>query len=203
MQTHAAPAWRGLLSKIPALVVGSTLPALALAGPVQGADVPRPAPVLDRPALDGIDRRLDSTEAGVVLVHFFATWCEPCRDEMAALDRLDAAMAGRAFAILAVDVAEPEIRVRRFFATHPVRFPILLDEDRTALKTWEVKAFPTSLLVTGTGERRTVRLHAAEPVDWDDPAARRQIDRLLAGEEPDAALPAVEATPEQATGATQ
>ena len=43
-----------------------------------------------------------------VLVHFFATWCEPCIEELGALDRL--AATGRV-AVLAVDVGEVDDRV--------------------------------------------------------------------------------------------
>jgi thiol-disulfide isomerase/thioredoxin len=60
----------------------------------------------------------------VVLVHFFATWCEPCRAEMAALQRLADRFAQRPFAILAVDVGEVDSRVRKFFESVPVTFPI-------------------------------------------------------------------------------
>lgn len=205
MQSHAAPASRGSRRKNRYPAAGSLLLACALASAARASDVPRPAPELARPALDGAVHRLGSASADVVLVHFFATWCAPCREEMAALDRLDAEMKGRSFAILAVDVGEPEVRVRRFFQKHPVGFPILLDEDRAALKTWRVEAFPTSLLVTGTGTERTVRLAATAPVDWDHPSARRQIDRLLAGEAPesDAALPLAEQPQESPSGDTQ
>jgi thiol-disulfide isomerase/thioredoxin len=156
---------------------------LALATSAAGAppDSARPAPQLALRTLDGTTRGLESAPDRLILVHFFATWCEPCRDEMAALDRLSAHMKDR-LVILAVDVGEPEVRVRRFFDTREPNFPILLEEDRAAMKRWGVNAFPTSFLVDGTGGARTIRLTAAIPVDWDDPAPSRILERLVAGE---------------------
>lgn len=190
VQLLSAPAWRGTEVKFRKVAAGSMLAAVlalaASAGGAQGLDSARPAPELALPALDGTTQRLESVRERLILVHFFATWCEPCRDEMAALDRLAARMKDRPFAILAVDVGEPEVRVRRFFDRQKVRFPVLLDEDRASMKRWAVNAFPTSFLVEAGGGRRTIRLTAAIPVDWDDPAANRILDRLITGEEPGA-----------------
>ena len=83
----------------------------------------------------------------VVLVHFFATWCEPCRAEMAALQRLAHRFAQRPFAILAVDVGEVDSRVRRFFESVPVTFPILLDRDKAVTKAWQVSTLPTTFVL--------------------------------------------------------
>lgn len=202
----SAPAWRGSERKFLNGAAGSFLAAaLALTPPAGGAaaaDIAHPAPELALAALDGTVRSLESAPERVILVHFFATWCEPCRDEMAALDRLAARLKGRSFAILAVDVGEPEVRLRRFFEKQKVGFPILLDEDRAAMKRWAVNAFPTSYVIDGAGANRTVRLAAAFPVDWDEPSAGRILARLLAGEGPgaDDTLPTLK---EQPSGETQ
>jgi thiol-disulfide isomerase/thioredoxin len=58
-----------------------------------------------------------------VLVHFFATWCEPCREELPALNRLHERSAQRAM-VLAISVAENGQRVNRFFQQVPVQFPV-------------------------------------------------------------------------------
>jgi thiol-disulfide isomerase/thioredoxin len=83
----------------------------------------------------------------VVLLHFFATWCEPCRAEMISLRHLSARHAGRPLSVLAVDVAEVRPRVERFFAADPVPFPILLDADRAVAKAWRIEALPTTVVL--------------------------------------------------------
>ena len=187
VQLPSAPAWRGSERKFRNGAAGSILAAvlvmLAPATDAWGAESPRPAPELTLSTLDGTPRSLESVRGRLILVHFFATWCEPCRDELAALDRLSVRMKDR-LAILAVDVGEPEVRVRRFFDKQKVSFPILLDEDRATMKRWAVNAFPTSFLIDGTNADLPIRLSATIPVDWDDPAATRIIERLVAGDAP-------------------
>ena len=58
-----------------------------------------PALVLED--LDGRSHRLESYRGKVVLINFWATWCEPCREEMPSIDRLLRSMDGRPFAVLA------------------------------------------------------------------------------------------------------
>jgi thiol-disulfide isomerase/thioredoxin len=81
-----------------------------------------------------------------VLVHFFATWCEPCREELPALNRL-AARAGGNVTVLAIAVADADSSVQRFFATTPVDFPILLDRDRAVARAWNVTTLPTTFVL--------------------------------------------------------
>lgn len=89
-----------------------------------------PPLVLDR--LDGPAIDLAEFRGRPVIVHFFATWCAPCIEEIAALDAL-ATRLGAGVTILAVDVGEVDARVRNFFRQRPMRFPILLDRDRAAM----------------------------------------------------------------------
>ncbi|MCK7496923.1 MAG: TlpA family protein disulfide reductase [Comamonadaceae bacterium] len=63
----------------------------------------------------------------VVLVNFWATWCEPCRDELPSMMRLRQRFAGRPFEVLAVDAGEGEARVKEFLQKMPLSFPVLLD----------------------------------------------------------------------------
>ncbi|MCK0206599.1 TlpA family protein disulfide reductase [Starkeya koreensis] len=147
------------------------------------ADVPPAAPLAYGQAppphelrtLAGERQTLAALHGRPVLVHFFATWCEPCREELAGLSRLAARRKDRPLALLAVDVGEVELRVRRFFDANSVPFPVLLDEDRAAMKAWKVVALPSSFVLDAAG---TLRLYASGPVDWDDPAADRLIDAL-------------------------
>ncbi|WP_245516226.1 TlpA family protein disulfide reductase [Ancylobacter aquaticus] len=142
------------------------------------------APALSLPSLDHGRQDLAALKGRPVLVHFFATWCAPCREEMAGLSRL-AERGTSGVAILAVDVGEVPVRVRRFFDARPVPFPVLLDEDRAALKAWKVAGLPASFVLDGT---HALRLFADGPVDWDDPAAERQLTALMTDMPADSAV---------------
>jgi thiol-disulfide isomerase/thioredoxin len=119
---------------------------------------------------------LASFRGGVVLVHFFATWCEPCRAEMASLQRLAVRYADRPLAILAVNVAEVAPRVSRFFASQPVSFAILLDADRAVTKAWQIDALPTTIVLD---PELTPVLVAAGDLDWDRADVDAAINALL------------------------
>ncbi len=112
----------------------------------------------------------------VVLVHFFATWCEPCRAEMFALQRLADRFARRPLTILAIDVGEVDSRVRRFFETLPVTFPILLDRDKAVTKAWQVSTLPTTFVLDRTFSPRFM---VEGDFDWDRSDAHHALDVLI------------------------
>jgi thiol-disulfide isomerase/thioredoxin len=99
-----------------------------------------------------------------VIVHFFATWREPCRAEMAALRRVADRFAQKPITILAISVTEVDVRVRRFFETEPVSFPILLDRDRAVSATWQVSTLPTTFALDRSLKPRLV---VEGDFDWD------------------------------------
>jgi peroxiredoxin len=106
-------------------------------------------PIFSLPNTAGADVALEAARGHVVLVHFFATWCEPCREELPALNRLTA-RAGGNVKVLAIAVADADRSVQRFFATTPVDFPILLDRDRAVAKAWNVATLPTTFVLDGS-----------------------------------------------------
>lgn len=120
-------------------------------------------PSFELPSLDGPAQDLARHRGRVVLVHFFATWCEPCRAEMAKLTELLARFAGRPIEVVAISVAEADGAVRRFFAGEPLPFPILLDRDRAVAKAWSIDTLPSTLVLD---RRLRPRWLAAGDVDW-------------------------------------
>lgn len=96
--------------------------------------------------LDGTTVPLKAFKGHTVLVHFFATWCEPCREELPALNRFLNRSATNA-SVVAISVADADPRVKRFFEQTPVDFPVLLDRDRAVAKSWNVSALPTTYIL--------------------------------------------------------
>jgi len=133
-------------------------------------------PPLSLEDLDGRTHALEHYRGKVVLINFWATWCEPCREEMPSINRLRGSLSGQPFVVLAVNLGESEARIRRFLAQLPLDFPVLLDRDSAAARAWRARVLPTSFLVGADGR---VRYFMAGEYDWSQPAAREAILSLL------------------------
>lgn len=120
---------------------------------------------------------LDQLRGRSVLVHFFATWCEPCRAELQSLQQLADKMHGRPFAVIAIDTGEPDSRAQRFFASRPVPFAVLLDRDGALGKAWQIDALPTTFVLDAN---LIPRLVAEGDVDWSRPDVEEALTNLIA-----------------------
>ena len=132
-------------------------------------------------SIAGTRLRLADHSDRVVLIHFFATWCEPCRAEVSALQRLTVRYAQQPVTVLAIDVGEVGSRVRHFFDALPVSFPILLDEDRAVAKSWQVSTLPTTFVLNWALEPRFI---VEGDFDWDGPEVDAKLNALLANGPP-------------------
>ena len=133
-------------------------------------------PPLELADLRGRKHSLADYRGKVVLVNFWATWCEPCREEMPSMERLRVSLAERPFAVLAVNLAEPESRIAKFLDTVPVGFPILLDRDTKTTRAWQAKVLPATYIVGPDG---AIRYHHVGELDWSKPQVRKLILGLM------------------------
>jgi cytochrome c biogenesis protein CcmG, thiol:disulfide interchange protein DsbE len=109
-----------------------------------------------------------ATKGKVVLVDFWATWCEPCKKSFPKLQALQVKYKSK---LTVVGVAEPEPeekgseaqkKVVEFGKTHGADFPLLFDGSRAIAKNWNPKTMPTSFIVDKQGVVRFVH------VGWHD-----------------------------------
>ena len=140
--------------------------------PWRAAKVP-PLQLVD---LDGTKRSLAAYNGRVVVINFWATWCEPCRAEMPSMEKLAKRLGPGKIVFLAVNYQEHPDRIRRFLERTPVTFPVLLDSDGSATKAWTRRIFPTSVVVGADGRPRHI---ITGEYDWDGPDAARLLDPLL------------------------
>lgn len=111
----------------------------------------------------------------VTLVHFWATWCAPCVDEMPKLQRFARELEGRKdFALLMVAVADDRKKALAFVGGTSATF---FDDGWTVSKSWGSDKLPeTHLVVDG---RRVHTFIGAQ--NWDDAAVRAKVQEALAG----------------------
>jgi thiol-disulfide isomerase/thioredoxin len=135
-----------------------------------------PAPPLVLRDLAGAAHDLAGYRGHVVVVNFWATWCEPCKDEMPSFRRLRARLAGRPVVVLAVNYGEAPARVEAFLRDVPVDGPVLLDAGQEAARAWRVRLLPASFVVGPDGRPRHGVLGE---LDWGSDAAVHAVASLL------------------------
>lgn len=117
---------------------------------------PRPAPAFVVEMLEGGDKALGDLQGKVVLVDFWATWCQPCLEAMPQLQKLYSANSDRGFAVLGVSIDEDNDRVekiKRIVDKMKISYPISLDAKQTpAWHQFKVKAIPAMYLLDGESQ---------------------------------------------------
>ncbi|MBM4439133.1 MAG: TlpA family protein disulfide reductase [Candidatus Rokubacteria bacterium] len=133
-------------------------------------------PSLSLKDLNGAVHQLADYRGRVVLVNFWATWCEPCRDEMPSMQRLKETFAGQTFEVLAVNYGENPPRVREFVERERLRLVVLLDPGQETAKAWRVRVLPGSYLIGRDGR---VRYSVIGELDWATETAVSVVRGLL------------------------
>jgi thiol-disulfide isomerase/thioredoxin len=112
----------------------------------------------------------------VVLINFWATWCEPCREEMPSLTRLRSKLDPRRFELLTINYGESPAAVEGFLSNLGVALPVLLDPYKNAAEQWKVKGLPMTFLVDASGK---VRYWSFGEQDWSAGEALATVERLV------------------------
>lgn len=113
------------------------------------------------------ETRLSSLKGNLVLVHFWATWCPPCREELPELARLDKAMAGKPFRLLGISVdKEGNGAVQRLFGQLKITIPVLFDPSAQVAQQYGTTGVPETFIVSPTG---VILKKIVGPLDWNSP----------------------------------
>ncbi len=152
--------------------------------PAWSADAPWRAwtggrtPALILKDADGRVHDLAGYRGKVVVVNFWATWCEPCRDEMPALQRAGQSLADKGLVVLTVNVGDSEEKAAAFFRQAGLSLPVVFDKDWSVARSlWKLRMLPSTFIVD---RKSTIRYSILGEVDWDAPAHLASLTRLLA-----------------------
>ena len=142
---------------------------------------PKPVPELRFNDAEGREHTLADFRGKVVLLNIWATWCEPCREEMPALDRLEAKLGGERFRVLALSVDQQGAAIAlKFYAQVGIKaLPLYIDPTAKAAFTVEAAGLPASLLIDRQG--REIGRHLGA-VKWDDSEVVARLRRAIAAE---------------------
>ncbi len=164
-----------------ALCIAFAALALSSMAQAQGYEVQpwrarEPMPALEGTDLNGQVWRLADLRGKVVLINFWASWCEPCRAEMPALQQLADFHGPQKLVVLAVNFKESNAKMAQYVKSSGLSLPVLADPAGDIARRWGVKVFPTTVLIAADGQpRQRVR----GELDWSGPAAEALLKPLF------------------------
>lgn len=132
---------------------------------------------------DGSRRSLDAFRGRTVLLNLWATWCEPCKREMPALDRLQASLGGPAFEVAAVNLDTRDLdRPRRWLRENGIGSLAYYSDKEAGIfqdlrRAGETEGLPTTVLI-GPDGCRLGRL--AGWAEWASPEGLALVRAALA-----------------------
>lgn len=86
----------------------------------------------------------------IIILNFFATWCQPCRDELPYLNSFYNQHKDN-LVMIGIVSEESEEKIRNFIEETKVNFPVGIDTDGTIANKYEVDSFPTTVLIGPNG----------------------------------------------------
>ena len=171
-------AMQAMAPSVPAATIGGEAPAFEAQLVPAARDFAEAPPDSSRPST-ALSRTLADYDGRVVLLNFWATWCEPCKVEMPSMEALHRDYAPHGLDVVAV--SEDDARVsaddlRAYAADLGLSFDILRDTTHDVARAYQVLGYPTTFVIARDG---TIRRRWIGPEDWNSPANRAFMRQLL------------------------
>jgi len=162
------------------LLAGAAVAGMLLGTGCRRADdalVGQRAPEFSLADLQGNAVRLANLKGRVVFLNVWATWCEPCREEMPAMQALYQRLTGPDFEMLAINADQGgRDGVVKFVESNHLSFPVLPDPDLQVADRYRITGYPETFVIDRNG---TIVAHEIGPRDWDAPQSVAAFKRLI------------------------
>jgi len=178
----------GLGVLVVAIAAGAWFTLLQPAQPSGGASgniaqVGAPAPAISLPVVAGGTSDLTNDRGKVILVNFWATWCEPCKSEMPGLQQLADQLGDEPFRLYSVDLQEDAPQIQAFEQQYGLNLYAVMDEDGNATRAYGVRALPSTFVIDKQGVLRLQRLgplvDGGADTMWSEPWLADQVRSML------------------------
>jgi thiol-disulfide isomerase/thioredoxin len=119
--------------------------------PLLAADKPEPAPRFHAKTMEGELFNNESVKGKVVLLEFWTTWCQYCRQEESMVDDIKDEFADKGLIVLAIDVAESKKKVKKYLEDNPRTCKVVLTEDTNLDAMYEATEYPIYVVINREG----------------------------------------------------
>jgi len=134
-----------------------------------------PAPGFVLANIDGEQFSFESTRGKWVFLHFWASWCGPCKVEMPAIEKLSQMIPDDRLQIVMINTAEDEDTIFEFLASINMDLDTLMDSDGEVTELWKPRGLPTTILIDPRGN---VKYQAIGGREWHKPPYSDFMNRL-------------------------
>src|SRR5271169_1304294 len=132
-------------------LVLSWLLLLAALGALAADETGQPAPRFRAKTTTGEQFNNASVKGKVVLFEFWTTWCKYCEGEASLVDDIAKEFADKGLIVLAVDVLEPDQKVKKYLVEHPRSVPIVLTKDTNLAAMYNAQVYPIYVVIDRDG----------------------------------------------------
>jgi peroxiredoxin len=127
--------------------------------------------------VDGKPMRLSDLRGKVVVLDFWASWCQPCIEEAPAMNALQQKISGRGGTIVGISVDDDDSAYAAFLKQHEVDFPTYRDPAKSIAESYGTRMYPETYIIDREG-RIDRKLIGGQ--DWTGPEMMAYLDTLLA-----------------------
>ncbi len=137
----------------------------------------RNAPDFSLETPDGKTLGLKDFKGKVILLNFWATWCEPCKAELPSMQRLYESLRPAGVEVVAISIdRNKKDRIKEYVKEYDLTFPVLLDPSQKVRKGYFIMGLPTSYLIGADGNLKGFVSGARE---WDSAASKKLFSNLV------------------------
>lgn len=111
-----------------------------------------------------------------VLLHFWASWCAPCRTEFLDLERARRRVEGLSADFFAVNLGDRKQGIEAFLQDYPLSHPVLMDRGGFSQAQWQIKALPQTLLLDAQGN---LSRQYIGPQPWAESVFLDELERSI------------------------
>jgi cytochrome c biogenesis protein CcmG, thiol:disulfide interchange protein DsbE len=127
--------------------------------------------------IDGKAGKLSDMRGKVVVLNFWGTWCQPCREEVPSLVKLQQYLAPKNGVVLGVSIDDDETLVRNFVKENGINYPVSVDTSKKSAQDYGTVMYPETYIIDRNGK---IARKVIGPQDWTSPEMEAYFDSLLA-----------------------